>query len=294
MKLPPLTSLRFFDTAAKAGSFVQAAQELNVTHSAISRQIRLLEEHLGVELFKRRNRAVFLTANGRILLQTTSAIFEQLKEGVEKIKNNTFPDVVSLSCEPTIAMKWLIPRLTHFYQQYPHITVHLVAAGGVIDFTKTNVDLALRRNDFKWNDNLCAVKVCSECMGVVVRPELDFKENFSHITLLSTLSRPTAWETWQNIKEIALQNNKTITYEHFYLCIQAALAGQGAALASFLMVADEVKSKQLTAPYGFIEDNSAYYLLSSKPVEQGSAAAIFTQWLIEQVNISIETLIDKR
>ncbi|MEX0425085.1 hypothetical protein KDV38_15315 [Providencia rettgeri] len=72
------------------------------------------------------------------------------------------------------------------------------------------------------------------------------------------------------------------------------MAGQGAALASFLMVADEVKSKQLAAPYGFIEDNSAYYLLSSKPAEQGSAAAIFTQWLIEQVNISIETLIDER
>lgn len=294
MKLPPLTSLRFFDTAAKAGSFVKAAQELNVTHSAISRQIRLLEEYLGVELFERRNRAVFLTANGQILLQTTSSIFEQLKDGVEKIKNSTFPDVVSLSCEPTIAMKWLIPRLTHFYQQYPHITVHLVAAGGVIDFTKANVDLALRRNDFKWNDNLFAVKVCSERMGVVVRPELDFKKNFAHIPQLSTTSRPNAWTTWQNIKKAVLPNSKTITYEHFYLCIQAALAGQGAALASFLMVADEVQSKQLAAPYGFIEDNSAYYLLSSKPIERCSAAAIFTRWLIEQVNISIETLTDER
>ncbi|EJF7710584.1 MULTISPECIES: LysR substrate-binding domain-containing protein [Providencia] len=294
MKLPPLTSLRFFDTAAKAGSFVKAAQELNVTHSAISRQIRLLEEYLGVELFERRNRAVFLTANGQILLQTTSSIFEQLKDGVEKIKSSTFPDVVSLSCEPTIAMKWLIPRLTHFYQQYPHITVHLVAAGGVIDFTKANVDLALRRNDFKWNDNLFAVKVCSERMGVVVRPELDLKKNFAHIPQLSTTSRPNAWTTWQNIKKVTLPNSKTITYEHFYLCIQAALAGQGAALASFLMVADEVQSKQLAAPYGFIEDSSAYYLLSSKPIEKGSAAAIFTQWLIEQVNISIETLIDGR
>lgn len=228
------------------------------------------------------------------MLQTTSSIFEQLKDGVEKIKSSTFPDVVSLSCEPTIAMKWLIPRLTHFYQQYPHITVHLVAAGGVIDFTKANVDLALRRNDFKWNDNLFAVKVCSERMGVVVRPELDLKKNFAHIPQLSTTSRPNAWTTWQNIKKVTLPNSKTITYEHFYLCIQAALAGQGAALASFLMVADEVQSKQLAAPYGFIEDSSAYYLLSSKPIEKGSAAAIFTQWLIEQVNISIETLIDGR
>lgn len=194
---------------------MKAAQELNVTHSAISRQIRLLEEYLGVELFERRNRAVFLTANGQILLQTTSSIFEQLKNGVEKIKSSTFPDVVSLSCEPTIAMKWLIPRLTHFYQQYPHITVHLVAAGGVIDFTKANVDLALRRNDFKWNDNLFAVKVCSERMGVVVRPGLDLKKNFAHIPQLSTTSRPNAWTTWQNIKKLLFQIVKLLHMSTF-------------------------------------------------------------------------------
>lgn len=292
MKLPPLTSLRFFDAAAKAGSFVKAAQELNVTHSAISRQIRLLEEDLGIALFERRNRAVFLTAKGQLLFETTRSIFEQLRESVEQIKSHTFSDVVSVSCEPTIAMKWLIPRLTLFYQQYPHITVHLVAAGGEIDFSKTNVDLALRRNDFKWPDSLCAVKVCSEHMGVVVRPEFNFQTDNHPITLLSTTSRPTAWQTWQQAKGIDLQANKVIRYEHFYLCIQGALAGQGAALASFLMVADEVQSKQLNVPYGFIQDNSAYYLLSPNPVELGSAAAIFTHWLIEQVNISIETLIN--
>ena len=97
MKLPPLSTLRFFDAAAKAGSFVKAAQELNVTHSAISRQIRLLEEHLGVALFERRNRAVFLTAAGQLLLQTTSSLFEQLSATVEQIKTNATPDVVSVS-----------------------------------------------------------------------------------------------------------------------------------------------------------------------------------------------------
>lgn len=291
MKLPSLSTLRFFDAAAKSGSFVKAAEQLNVTHSAISRQIRILEEQLGVALFERRNRAVFLTSEGQLLLQTTSSIFEQLQESVEKIKANIVSDVVSLSCEPTIAMKWLIPRLTYFYQQYPHITVHLVAAGGAIDFAKTNVDLALRRNDFKWPDHVHAVKVCAEHMGVVMKPELDRGENLNHIPLLSTTSRPTAWQTWQSAKSVDLSANKVIAYEHFYLCIQAALAGQGIALASFLMVADEVQTKQLCAPHGFILDGSAYYLLSHKPVSANSAADIFTHWLIGQVNISISTMI---
>ena len=223
MKLPPLSTLRFFDIAAKAGSFVKAAQELNVTHSAISRQIRLLEEHLGVELFERRNRAVFLTPEGQLLLQTTRGMFEQLSAAVEQIKTNSTPDVVSLSCEPTIAMKWLIPRLTDFYQRYPHITVHLVAAGGAIDFAKTHVDLALRRNDFSWGGQIHAMKVCSEQMGAV-----SLRSGGSMmLPLLVSVSRPDAWKTWQQKRGVDLTGCKYVTYEHFYLCIQAALAGQG-------------------------------------------------------------------
>ncbi|EPL6454926.1 MULTISPECIES: LysR family transcriptional regulator [Providencia] len=284
MKLPPLSTLRFFDIAAKAGSFVKAAQELNVTHSAISRQIRLLEEHLGVELFERRNRAVFLTPEGQLLLQTTRGMFEQLSAAVEQIKTNSTPDVVSLSCEPTIAMKWLIPRLTDFYQRYPHITVHLVAAGGAIDFAKTHVDLALRRNDFSWGGQIHAMKVCSEQMGAV-----SLRSGSSMmLPLLVSVSRPDAWKTWQQKSGVDLTGCKYVTYEHFYLCIQAALAGQGTALASFLMVIDEIQSGQLQSSDGFIPDGSAYYLLSPKPLDSHHAAAIFANWLIEQINISID------
>ncbi|SPY77568.1 Gcv operon activator [Providencia rustigianii] len=136
MKLPPLASLRFFDVAARYESFVKAAQELHVTHSAISRQIRLLEEHLGIHLFERRNRAIFLTLEGKLLFQTTTSMFQQLAETVKQLEQPPDIQVVNLSCEPTIAMKWLIPRLTDFYRQYPDITVHLIAAGGPIDLLK--------------------------------------------------------------------------------------------------------------------------------------------------------------
>ena len=123
MKLPPLSSLRFFDAAARHGSFVKAADELHVTHSAISRQIRLLEEQIGIALFERRNRAVFLTLAGKKLYQTTSEIFAQLDKTLAELGSVVDSNVVSISCEPTIAMKWLIPRLTQFYQQFPHLSL---------------------------------------------------------------------------------------------------------------------------------------------------------------------------
>lgn len=285
MKLPPLASLRFFDVAARYESFVKAAQELHVTHSAISRQIRLLEEHLGIHLFERRNRAIFLTLEGKLLFQTTTSMFQQLAETVKQLEQPPDIQVVNLSCEPTIAMKWLIPRLTDFYRQYPDITVHLIAAGGPIDFAKTGVDLALRRNDFKWNDNIHSTRICAERMGVVKRVD---DTPYQRMNLLTPSSRPTVWETWQSRTGVNLQGNKRINFEHFYLCLQAALAGQGIAMASFLMVADEIKSGQLMAPEGFIEDGSAYYILAPKMLNAHSAGGIFMEWLIENVNQSLQ------
>ncbi len=290
MKLPPLASLYFFDVAARCGSFVKAAQELHVTHSAISRQIRLLETYLGIELFERRNRGIFLTVEGRKLFKTTTNMFTQLSETVVDLKTKTESNVVSLSCEPTIAMKWLIPRLTGFYQQYPHITVHLIAAGGAIDFTKTGVDLALRRNDFKWDENIYAREVCSEKMGLVQPPKIQHTDNINEAILLTSASRANAWQTWEKRTGVFLSKNKQITYEHFYLCIQAALAGQGMALASFLMVADEIQSKQLIAPKGFVEDGSAYYLLAAKVPKPEGAVSILMEWLMERMNETLNSI----
>lgn len=287
MKLPSLSSLRFFEAAARYESFIKAAKELNVTHSAVSRQIRLLEEDLGISLFERRNRSVFLTAKGKILFQTSASIFEQLCETVKEIKSQEDSMMVTVSCEPTIAMKWLIPRLTSFYQEYPHITIHLVAAGGAIDFVKTNVDLALRRNDFKWDDQIYALKICDERMGKVYRPDISY-DQLQDIALLSSTSRVNAWKHWYEEMDVDLQGQREIFYEHFYLCIQAALAGQGVALASFLMVIDEIVSGQLLVPSGFVEDGSAYYLLSPEEIIPESSIGIFTKWLLGQVDQSIK------
>ncbi|HBH7053450.1 TPA: LysR family transcriptional regulator [Morganella morganii] len=285
MKLPPLSSLRFFDAAARTGSFVRAAEELHVTHGAVSRQIRLLEEELGISLFERRNRAVFLTPAGQTLFQTTGRIFTQLAQTVEKIQHQQQDNVITLSCEPTIAMRWLIPRLSHFYQHYPAITVRLVTAGGAIDFQKTGADIALRRNDFKWRPDIHAVKLCREFIGRVQRPGTE-----SGDALLIPATRPDVWQTWQQLSGDDSHRLRAVSYEHFYMCLQAALAGQGITVASFLMVADELTSGQLTAPDGFITDNTSYYLLFPSAPEKESPEWIFTSWLRTQINESLAGL----
>ncbi|MDR2305733.1 MAG: LysR family transcriptional regulator [Paucimonas sp.] len=273
MKLPPLSALRYFDIAARSESFVRAAEQLHVTHGAVSRQVRLLEESLGLELFERRNRAVFLNAAGRELHATTRALFEQLESTVQRLQQQPADNVLVLSCEPTIAMRWLIPRLPRLQAAHPELQLHLVAAGGPVDFARGGIDLALRRDDFHWDRQLHSHRICDEWIGPVSAPgERDQR-------LLHSATRPGAWATWQRLGGPVIGNGLRSDFEHFYLSIQAASAGLGLAMASALMVRDELDSGQLQAPNGFLRDGSGYYLLSPQPLDDGGKRQRFAEWV---------------
>ncbi|WP_110970956.1 LysR substrate-binding domain-containing protein [Pseudomonas huaxiensis] len=285
MKLPALTAFRYFDVAARTGSFVRAAEQLHVTHGAVSRQVRLLEASLGVELFERRNRAIFLNAAGRALLATTQSVFEQLEGTVYRLQQQTRENVLVLSCEPTLAMKWLIPRLPAFQAAHPDIQLHLMAAGGPVDFARSGIDLALRRDDFQWEDGLHVRKICDEWVGPVVSPSRSLPaQGFTGQRLLHSTTRPGAWATWLRLSGQPDNSESRADYEHFYLCIQAAVAGLGVAMASRMMVGDELASGQLQAPHGFVRDGSAYVLLCPQPLEESQTCQRFADWVIEQTH----------
>ncbi|MDD2060736.1 LysR substrate-binding domain-containing protein [Pseudomonas sp. GD03860] len=292
MKLPALAAFRYFDVAAQTQSFVRTAELLNVTHGAVSRQVRLLEESLGVQLFERRNRAIFLTAAGRTLHGTTQSIFEQLEGTVYRLQQQARENVLVLSCEPTIAMKWLIPRLPAFHAAHPDIHLHLVAAGGPIDFSRSGVDLALRRDDFRWDADLHSLKICDEWVGPVCSVNLPLPhDNLDGQRLLHSASRPGAWNTWLRLSGESANGASRIDYEHFYLCIQAAVAGLGVAMASFLMVQDEIDSGQLQAPRSFVQDQSAYFLLCPQPILADDTCQRFAQWVSEQAQACLAHLL---
>ncbi|MFJ4053235.1 LysR substrate-binding domain-containing protein [Pseudomonas sp. NPDC089743] len=279
MKLPPLSALRYFDIAAETESFVRAAERLHVTHGAVSRQVRLLEESLGIELFERRNRAIFLTPAGRALHGTTQAVFEQIEGAVQRLQQQERGNVLVLSCEPTIAMRWLIPRLPRFHAAHPNLQLHLVAAGGPLDFARSGVDLALRRDDFHWPPMLHALKVCDEWIGPVNR---DGSTALDGQRQLHSNTRPSAWPTWLRLSGQQARHCQRSDYEHFYLSLQAASAGLGLAIASALMVRDDLDSGQLQAPFGFVRDGSAYHLLSPQPLDDGGKRQRFADWVMEE------------
>jgi DNA-binding transcriptional LysR family regulator len=288
MSLPPLAAFRFFNVAAHTQSFVRAAELLHVTHGAVSRQVRLLEDALGVELFERRNRAIFLNHAGRTLYNVTGPMFEQLQSTVYRLQQDAREDVLVLSCEPTIAMKWLIPRLLDFHEKHPHLQVQLLAAGGPIDFTRSGADLAIRRDDFHWDESVHSVKICDEWIGPVcaaaARPPGDVLDG---ARMLYSKTRPMAWDNWLRLQNLSARDALKAEYEHFYLCVQAAAAGLGIAMASFLMVQDEQASGQLVAPWGFVQDGSSYCLLSPSPFDECPKSTTFQQWIVGQAMLSI-------
>lgn len=282
---PALNSLRFFEAAARLGSFVKAGDELRLTHGAVSRQIRLLEQALGVDLFERRNRGVFLTPQGEQLLAATQFAFEHLDAAMAALRAPGHHLPLVVSCEPTISMKWLIPRLGDFQQRHPDIQLHIFASGGAVAFQRDGVDVALRRNDFQWDASVHAEKVCDEWVGPVCAPAL-LKRKQLHLPaqkILHTSSRKNAWASWRGVTKTAAAHSGSQTYEHFYLTLQAAGAGLGVAIGSVFMAREEIDSGRLVAPFGFVRDGSEYCLLSLVPFEADPRRAAFLRWIRQQM-----------
>lgn len=285
-----LNALRCFSVAAKEESFTRAGAALHLTHGAISRAVRLLEDELGVALFERRNRRVFLTEKGRQLFEAVEKGLGIISEAAAELRSPG--PGLNVSCEPTLMMRWLIPRLPGFHVQYPDIQIQLSAGGGPAELG-SGADLAIRRNDFVWPGHWQALRLFSERVGPVCRAtqseqmtRLDAHENLHiapGVTLLHTRTRPDAWDVWSRLTGTSITNTANQEFEHFYFSIQAAVAGLGMCIGPWLLVRDDCESGVLAAPFGFIEDGSAYYLLTKKEFEAESSTGIFYNWLLEQV-----------
>ncbi|WP_317205360.1 LysR substrate-binding domain-containing protein [Janthinobacterium sp.] len=287
--IPSLNAIRVFDVAARHLSFVRAAEELHLTHGAVSRQIKQLEGSLGVALFERRNRAVFLTREGLLFQVSCAQVMERLRAGIREIQQAAPERPLVLSCEPTLAMRWLIPRLAAFRASFPRIELHLFAAGGPIRFEGGHVDLALRRNDFPWDPGHHAEPVAPEWIAPVCAPALleDGALRLARQCLLHTESRADAWQRWGAASGRPWTARRAARYEHFYLSLQAAGAGLGVAIASLYMVEEELADARLAAPAGgFVADGSAYYLLSPTPFAGDARRLLLLDWLRREMAAS--------
>lgn len=275
-RLPVLGSLRAFEAAARHRSMVAAAAELHVTHGAVSKQVQALEKELRTRLFERRNRGIHLTRQGKWLAERLEATFADLHRTMRDFRQlDDGSGPLTVSCEPTLCLRLLIPALGEL-KQSTGLDLRVSAAGGPIDFVHDHVDLAIRRSDFLLPPNVVTATLAAERMGPVMRPDLAGNGSGTLARLFSE-TRPDAWQKWDDAGGASLAG-PAIRYEHFYMAIQAAEAGQGVVMASIHMVADALASQRLAAPHGFLPDGTDY--LAIWPGEAiDSRRALFAEWL---------------
>ncbi|MCX2181833.1 LysR family transcriptional regulator [Streptomyces sp. SKN60] len=283
--LPPLTTLLPFEATVRHASMTRAARELHVTHGAVSRQVRNLERALGTELFERGPRALRPTPQARRLAAAVRDALDLVEEAAREISGGRERGggPLALSCEPTLLMRWLIPRLPDLTAGHPGLTVHLSAGGGPVDFAREPVDAAVRRDDFPVPEGVSRVPLFEEWIGPVCRPDLVERLRAGEpVTLLHTGTRPAAWADWHRLTGETSTVRGEQTFEHFYLALQAAVAGVGVAVGPYALVHDDLVRGQLAAPYGFVPDGTGYGLLTPRPPERDPRLATLLGWLREQ------------
>ncbi|WP_279358997.1 LysR family transcriptional regulator [Methylobacterium indicum] len=274
-RLPPLGSLRAFEAVARHGGLVAAAAELHVTHGAVSKQIRILEVELGEPLFERRNRGLFLTGRGRWLAGRLSAIVAQLDDTLAEFARRDDDRPLVVSCEPTLCLRLLIPSLPAL-RAATGLDIRVLAAGGRIDLRRDRVDVAIRRDDFPISGHLAVRVLAPEAMAPVCAPAL---ADAADLPVLHTRSRPDAWPAWRRRGHPSFRGGPDVQFEHFSLALEAAIAGQGVALASLHMVADDLRAGRLVARHPFRTDGSRYVALTEHPMAPDGPERRLADWL---------------
>ena len=302
-----LNGLKAFEAAARHLSFTDAAEELFVTQGAVSRQIKALEERLGVKLFYRLTRRVELTESGQILFPATRNALDELERAILRLNQKTQSGILTISVLPTLAMNWLMPRLHEFNEMNPSIEVHLMTSIRKVDFAREDIHLAIRvgrprGTDASWSGpriDLMMVEnwdgVRAEClmpdeMVPVVAPSLLEKEfplgcaeDLRNFTLLHVSTRANAWPDWIGALGIeGLTSREGPSFGHFFLALQAAKSGQGVALVPRVLALPDLAVGQLIIPFeGNVPPAGNYYLLCRDHHWDVPRIRIFRKWLID-------------
>ncbi|KRV63954.1 LysR family transcriptional regulator [Pseudomonas citronellolis] len=285
--LPPLNALRAFDAVARLGGVSQAAAELHVTHGAVSRQLRQLEEDLGVALLAKDGRGVKLTDAGRRLGEASGDAFERLRRVCAELRQAGGEAPFVLGCPGSLLARWFIPRLDRLNRELPELRLQLSASEGELDPRRGGVDATLLFAEPPWPADMQVFELAAERIGPVLSPrhprfaELQRAEPRALLgeALLHTASRPQAWPQWalaQGLDAGALQLGQG--FEHLYYLLEAAVAGLGVAIAPQALVADDLAAGRLAAPWGFAE--TAARLALWVPARRGDARAErLARWL---------------
>ncbi|MCD5986727.1 LysR family transcriptional regulator [Pseudomonas sp. CDFA 553] len=292
--LPPLNALRAFEATARLNSVSQAAEQLHVTHGAVSRQLKVLEEHLGVALFVKEGRGLKLTDAGVRLRDASGDAFDRLRAVCAELSQSIEDAPFVLGCSGSLLARWFIPRLGRLNADLPDLRLHLSAGEGDLDPRRPGLDALLVFAEPPWPADMQVFELASERIGPVLSPHFSryaqlqqaSVEELLNETLLQTTSRPQAWPSWaqQNgIDPKALQYGQG--FEHLYYLLEAAVAGLGVAIAPEPLVADDLRAGRLVAPWGFSETPAQLALWVPKRAADGRAQSL-ANWLKNELKHS--------
>jgi LysR family glycine cleavage system transcriptional activator len=280
-RLPSLNGLRAFEAAARHLSFTVAASELNVTQTAISHQIRRLEEELGIRLFVRQNRALALTPEARDYLPGVRAAFNDLRLATDRLLRKGDDHVLTVSTLASLAAKWLLPRLSRFQESHPGIDVRITTSTGLVDFKSGNVDAAIRygrglwpglRADWLMADQL--FPVCSPALLTGNRP------------LRTSNANSDDWRLWLTAAGLPTDLSKQpgVTFDLIFMTVQAAIDGIGVAMGRTSYVEADIAKGRLVVPFKItLPADAGFYLVSPEARADSPKLAAFRQWLIASV-----------
>lgn len=289
-RLPPLRSLRAFEAAARHLSFARAADELHVTPAAISQQVKLLESHLGVALF-RRGAQLTLTEAAAAALPLVSDGFDLLERAVERLRQGRDHGPLVVSASPAFAARWLIPRMSRFQDRYPDIDLRLSASIRLVDFDTEDVDLAIRYGGGRY-PGLHVECLKAEEVVPVANPHLAERlkavGDLLEVPLLhnSAMDWDATFPTWANwlgnAGVVVPPTLKPRVFDDFNLVLQAVLAGLGVALVWRTLVADELNASRLVPLFPAQPLANAYHLVCPPKHLDNPKVAAFRDWVMEE------------
>lgn len=284
-----------FEAAARHMSFTLAAAELNVTQTAISHQIRRLEEQLGMPLFIRRNRGLVLTQEAQDYLPSIRSAFEDLRRATERLQRSSRDGLLTVSTTASLATKWLVSRVAAFQDTHPGIEVRITTSAHLVDFRRDEVDIAVRYGRGSWPglraDWLMAEQIFPVCSPALLggRRPLRRPEDLAHHTLLHTMVSREDWQLWLTASGLPLSiaTRRGLMFDQGFMAVQAAVEGLGVALGRTHLVEVDIVAGRLLAPFDIVlPQDAGYYVVTPEATADAPKIALFREWLVQSATPS--------
>ncbi len=289
-RLPPLNTLRSFEAAARYESFTRAAEELHVTQSAVSQQVRALETELGVKLFGRERQRLKITPAGRDYLIVIREALDHIGAGTERLMQRQNASVLTVSTSLDFAAKWLVHRLARFAAAHPGIDLRVSATMHTVDFAREDIDVAVRHGDGNW-PGLEATRLCAEQIFAICSPKLLTGRNrlrrpadVLKWPILRLEDQSKAWERWFALAGVvAPEQLPGPVLNRASMLIDAAIDGQGIALARTTLAAWDLISGRIVRPFDLSwRPADTYWIVSPKATAKVAKIGRFRDWLLAE------------